>query len=80
MSEKEKNQFRVVVTPDECKGCSRCVYSCPKQVLKLTEKVNSMGTVYAEYTGEGCIGCGSCFYACPEPGAITIYEQNGKKR
>ncbi len=74
MSEKKKKKFRINITPDECKGCGRCIYSCPVKVLSLTNKVNSMGIVYAQYNGADCIGCGSCFYACPEPGAITIYE------
>ena len=79
MSEKKKKLFRVKITPDECKGCGRCIYSCPVKVLRLTNRVNSMGIVYAEYAGEKCIGCGSCFYACPEPGAITVYEIKGDK-
>ena len=69
-----KKEFRVEITADECKGCGRCVYSCPAKVLVMTDKVNSMGITYAEYAGGKCIGCGACFYACPEPGAVTVYE------
>ena len=79
MSAKIKKEFRVEITPDECKGCGRCVYSCPVKVLEPTGKVNSMGIVYIAYKGSGCIGCGSCFYACPEPGAITVFEKEKDK-
>lgn len=73
MDETKKKKFRVQITLEECKGCGRCVYSCPVNALQKTKSVNTMGCVFVEYT-EGCIGCGSCFYACPEPGAITVIE------
>jgi NAD-dependent dihydropyrimidine dehydrogenase PreA subunit len=72
---KTAKKFRLDITPDECKGCMRCVNACPKKVIAKTDQVNMMGVVYVEYLGEGCIGCGACFYACPEPGAITVYEE-----
>ncbi len=74
MPEKQKKQFRVEITSEECKGCGRCIYSCPVKVLRMTDKVNKMGNTYTEYIGEKCIGCGACFYACPEPGAVTLFE------
>lgn len=70
---KKKKKFKIEIANDECKGCGRCIYSCPVQALKKTKSVNSMGYVYTEYVSK-CIGCGSCFYACPEPGAITVIE------
>ena len=74
MAEAVKKKFRAAPTPDECKGCGRCVLACPKKLLKVGSKLNFMGVPYAEYAGEGCVGCGACYYTCPEPGAITIYE------
>ncbi len=70
------------INPDYCKGCGLCVASCPKKVLAISEKLNSKGYHYCEYTGDGCIGCGNCFYSCPEPAAITVYlkdHQPGKE-
>ena len=75
MSVTNKKKFRTVITPDECKGCERCVIACPKQVLVITETLNTYGFPYAQYTGVGCIGCGACFYSCPEPGAVTVLEE-----
>ena len=77
MSDIKVKQFRVKITPDECKGCGRCVNACPKGILSLTGEVNTLGIVYAAYTGGRCIGCGACFYTCPEPGAVTVYELEG---
>lgn len=58
-----------------CKGCELCVVECPKGVLKMSDQLNHLGYVYAEYLGTGCIGCGICFYACPEPGTITVWKK-----
>ncbi len=61
---------------DICKGCGLCVLACPKDVLVISEKLNSKGFHYSVYTGEGCIGCGNCFYGCPEPSAVTVYMKD----
>lgn len=69
-----KRRFKVVVSPEECKGCERCVIACPRAVLTMGEHLNAMGFPPVQYAGSGCVGCGSCFYTCPEPGALTIVE------
>jgi 2-oxoisovalerate ferredoxin oxidoreductase delta subunit len=70
---KNKKNFILKIKKDECKGCGRCIYSCPVAAIVQTKSVNAMGYLYVEYV-EGCIGCGNCFYACPEPGAVTVVE------
>ncbi len=75
MEQNRKKVFRVEIAKDECKGCERCVITCPRGLLKMGTKFNIMSFPYAVYSGSGCIGCGSCFYTCPEPGAITIIEE-----
>ena len=70
---KRKKNFKLCISDEECKGCGRCVYSCPVEAIRQTKSVNAMGYLFVEYIG-GCIGCGNCFYTCPEPGAITVIE------
>lgn len=65
----------VVVSPEACKGCARCVEACPNKTLILSNNVNSHGLRIAEVAKEGCTGCGICFYNCPEPEAITVYKK-----
>ena len=73
MASRPKEHPRPEIAVVECKGCGRCVAACPDQLLKMSEKVNKRGYLYAEYAGEGCKGCASCYYTCPEPGAIEIH-------
>ena len=64
------------ITTDECKGCGRCIAACPKKCLRFSTRMNSMGFIPAEYTGEGCIACNICFYNCPEPYAIQVFKKD----
>lgn len=50
-----------------CKGCDLCVFYCPKDVLKLADKMNQKGYNVAEVIHlENCIGCRLCEDACPD--------------
>ena len=69
----EKKQPKVVINVLECKACGRCVLACPKNLLKMSDKINDRGYHYVEYKGQGCIGCGNCYYTCPEPLAIEVH-------
>jgi 2-oxoisovalerate ferredoxin oxidoreductase delta subunit len=63
----------------ECKGCERCIISCKKGFLKMSEAINDRGYHYAVYTGKGCTGCGDCYYTCPEPLAIEVHVPRTSK-
>ena len=56
------------------KGCQLCLDVCPKDVIAISDKLNSSSYHPAYYIGENCTGCGLCFYACPEPGAIRVVK------
>ena len=75
MTEKTVRVPSVDIDPEQCKGCELCVVECPQDVLFMTDKINHMGYVFAEYTGEGCTGCAICYYACPEPGTIVVHKK-----
>jgi 2-oxoglutarate ferredoxin oxidoreductase subunit delta len=59
---------RIIVDEDRCKGCSLCVYSCPKKIIKLAKKkINLKGYHPAELLDEDkCTGCASCAKMCPD--------------
>ncbi|WNY26584.1 ferredoxin family protein [Methanolapillus ohkumae] len=74
MSEiKEKNAPYPVINALECKSCGRCVFDCPKGVLKIGTVLNARGYAPVVYAGTGCIGCANCYYTCPEPLAIEVH-------
>ncbi len=64
----------IEVDPELCKGCGICVSVCPKEVLKLGEKINTKGYNFAVQFKEGCIGCKMCADMCPDV-AITVFKE-----
>ncbi|MFP4380740.1 MAG: ATP-binding protein [Candidatus Sumerlaeia bacterium] len=62
---------------ENCKGCGRCVVSCPQGVLAMSDKINKYGYRVVEPGDLSlCTGCGLCYYSCPEPEAITVYKKS----
>lgn len=47
----------VQVIKDKCKGCTKCVKSCPFTAITMEEKKAVIGSA--------CTGCGQCVEACP---------------
>lgn len=47
----------VNVIKEKCKGCTKCVKSCPFTSITMEEKKAVIGS--------GCTGCGQCVEACP---------------
>lgn len=69
-----------VVDPEKCTGCSACIKTCPKQLIRLVPyesphfvacMSHEKGAVVNKMCKAGCIGCGICAKLC-EAGAITI--------
>ena len=60
---------------NRCKGCGLCVAVCPKNVLELSEEINTKGyfPVY-QACPEDCIFCATCCIMCPDV-AIAITEE-----
>lgn len=62
------------IDKDRCKGCGLCVEICPKDVLEISEEVNSKGYFPAyQARPEDCIFCAMCGVMCPDV-AVTIRE------
>jgi 2-oxoglutarate ferredoxin oxidoreductase subunit delta len=50
-----------------CKGCGLCVPACPKDILYLTDSIDSRGIhVVKAHEEIPCIGCGNCAAMCPD--------------
>lgn len=66
--------YRYLIDNDRCKGCSLCTSVCPKDVLEISDKINTKGYFPAyQARPEDCIACARCCTMCPDM-AITITE------
>lgn len=59
---------------ERCKGCGLCIAYCKKDVIVMTDYLNSRGYKHIEIDGEKCIGCGICYTVCPD-GVFTVTEK-----
>lgn len=58
-----RNQQRVVIDGNKCKGCGRCAQIC--QAGAIAMKYDKNGELYAKIDYSKCIFCNKCFTACP---------------
>lgn len=66
----------VTINPALCKGCGLCVATCPKQVLRQDDGLNSRGYHPAAVAQpQACIACGMCAIICPDS-VITVEKED----
>jgi len=59
--------FSININKELCKGCELCVELCPKNVLCMSEELNSEGNTFAiAKLPEECVGCQVCTLVCPD--------------
>jgi 2-oxoglutarate ferredoxin oxidoreductase subunit delta len=70
---------RVIFKEDLCKGCGLCVSVCPKNIIEVSEAINSKGyhPTYVD-NQEACISCAACARICPDS-VITVYRPIERK-
>lgn len=72
----EINEHHIAVVHKElCKGCGKCVQTCPKKLIRLVPKSAPIhvhcsnplkGAVKLKACKAACIGCGKCVKTAPE--------------
>ncbi len=71
----------IVVDARYCKGCNICIHVCPKNILGVSDEVNSLG-YYVPYVIDGakCNNCRQCELLCPDFAIFIIEEEETAKR
>ena len=65
---------KIVIDEEKCKGCGLCVSACPKDVIAMSDRLNSKGYHPAkQIKEEECIACGLCYLICPDV-AIEVWK------
>ena len=69
---------KVVFDEDRCKGCELCTTVCPKNIVKISPKINAKGYHPAVVEEQDkCIGCAFCATICPDT-VIEVYKEEKK--
>jgi 2-oxoglutarate ferredoxin oxidoreductase subunit delta len=65
----------IEINEELCKGCALCVVFCPKNVLKMSDRITQKGVHPPEVIDkEECTLCGNCMLYCPDF-AIVVGEE-----
>lgn len=71
---RKRRQFKVFFHEAYCKGCGICSEMCPKETLRIGERLGPLGYFLAEVQNiSTCNGCRYCEIACPDM-AVTVVE------
>jgi 2-oxoglutarate ferredoxin oxidoreductase subunit delta len=69
---------QIHVLAERCKGCTWCVEFCPRDVLEVSDDINTKGYHPPRAVRpEACVSCGLCELLCPEF-AIYVVETEGE--
>ncbi|HHV60210.1 MAG TPA: 4Fe-4S dicluster domain-containing protein [Clostridiaceae bacterium] len=58
---------KVTFDKERCKGCKLCIEVCPRNIIIVSDRINSKGyhpAVVIEM--EKCTGCAACATICPD--------------
>ncbi len=72
---------RIVIDEDRCKGCLLCTTVCPKNIIRVSKRMNPKGYKVVEVDPDlldACTGCTACAQMCPDA-AIVVWRTTKSK-
>jgi 2-oxoglutarate ferredoxin oxidoreductase subunit delta len=66
---------RVYIIPERCKGCQICSQFCPRNVLQISNEINTKGYHFPDVIPgkeADCVHCEFCTLVCPEFAIFTL--------
>ena len=65
----------IKINENRCKSCYICVGTCPKGLIKKSDKTNRLGDYLIEFVDKNdeCIACAMCAKRCPDV-AIEVFK------
>lgn len=65
---------KIIIDEEKCKGCRLCLSVCPKNLITMSQRLNSKGYYPAgQVKEEECTACGLCYLICPDV-AIEVWK------
>lgn len=66
----------ITIDKNKCKACYLCVETCPKKLIKISEKTNNLGNHIVEFEDKDnqCLGCAMCATRCPDLAITEVYK------
>ena len=71
---------KIVIDNSRCKSCYICTTTCPKGLIKKSDKTNRLGDYMVEFDdpkGE-CVGCAMCAKRCPDMELLRYIDSENK--
>ena len=70
---------KLKINAERCKGCELCIPFCPKQILFLSDTLNSKGyRTIAVKSQDECNSCQTCAIMCPDV-VFEVWRNSGGK-
>lgn len=66
----------IVIDESKCKSCFICVGTCPKGLIKKSERVSKLGDNLVEFVDKNneCTGCTMCATRCPDMAITEVHR------
>ena len=66
----------IVIDEKRCKSCFICVGTCPKGLIKKSDRVSLLGDNLVEFDDKNgeCVGCAMCATRCPDMAITEVHR------